>query len=243
MLTPIFDIHSTDFSNAWAQAVQNCLKGPEITFGDAKNPKIAKDTIQTISLTGNAIFQVESGEIHPLYPFKQIKEYCKEFTPEFLEAYTKKPESEKFSYLYYERLKQYAELNDLVEGGTWDQLWVMQGQLADQIRNKVSSNRTQAITWYVHDQESEASPCLRSIWLRHIGNNEVDVHFSWRSRDCFGAWQSNLIALVNMLYDEVLDPNSCLIKRIVDFNDSLHIYNYDWPAAAKVTANPFLEGR
>jgi thymidylate synthase len=230
MLTPIFEINSTDFNNAWAQAVQNCLKGPEITFGDAKNPKIAKDTIQAISLTGNAIFQVESGEIHPLYPFKNIKQYCEEFTREYLEKYDKKPAEEQFSYLYFDRL----------EG----QLPRMCESLKNQISSGVSSNRCQAITWQPWiDSQSDASPCLQRIWLRHIGNNEVDVHFSWRSRDCFGAWQSNLIALVNMLYTEVLDPNNCLIKRIVDFNDSLHVYNYDWPAAAKVTANPFLEGR
>ena len=72
------------------------------------------------------------------------------------------------------------------------------------------------------------------MWIRYLGDHEVDVHFEYRSRDLWGAFPANLCALVEMLYREVLTPNKCEIKRIVDYSDSLHIYENDLDAARKV---------
>lgn len=36
-----------------------------------------------------------------------------------------------------------------------------------------------------------------------------------------------MIALVDMLNREIFKPTNCHIARIVDKNDSLHIYEYD----------------
>ena len=93
---------------------------------------------------------------------------------------------------------------------------------------------------------SASPPCLQRIWIRYSGEYTVDVHFSWRSRDLFGAFQSNIIALVNMLNQGVISPNNCKIKRIIDDNDSLHIYQRDWDDARKVEylpVNPMLANR
>jgi thymidylate synthase len=183
-------------------------------------------------MTGNAIQQIEEQQIHPQYPFKMVKQYCDEFTREYLEKYKTLEEDKKFEYLYFERLTEY-------DGG-WgaDQLYDMKAGLEEQIIDGIQSNREQAITWVpygcIEDVHSKSPPCLQRIWMRYGGDNAVDVHMDWRSRDLYNAWQSNIIALCGMLNREVVRPNGCEIARIVDYSDSLHIYKADIEAAKKV---------
>jgi hypothetical protein len=39
------------------------------------------------------------------------------------------------------------------------------------------------------------------------------------------AWQANLIAIVDCINREIVKPNRCTIGRVVDFSDSLHLYD------------------
>jgi thymidylate synthase len=236
ILPPIHEVRAQDFNQAWLQLLRNCLKSNKrITFGDVTDPKIALDTVQTIILEGDAIQQIEKRVIHPENPFKLVDQYCNEFTWPYLEKYDLKPEDDKFSYLYFDRLARY--------NGFINQLQAMRQDLTTQIATGIDSNRSKAITWQPEeDMGSLASPCLQGIRTRHEGNLQVSVHFDWRSRDAWGAWQSNLVALVDMLYREVIDPNDCIIARIVDKNDSLHVYKRDEDAAKKLVDKSFFWG-
>ena len=177
--------------------------------------------------------------MHRASTFKNVDEYSKQFTNEYLTAYLNKPKKEQFAYLYYERLAAYQELDDIDEDGAWNQIVAMRCELEDQLGSKIISNQTQAITWYVHDQDSYTPPCLQRIWLRPDPRSLVlDVHLSWRSRDAFGAWQANLVALTRMINKEIAEPNNCVIGRIIDMNDSLHVYNTDLGAARTISGNP-----
>ena len=189
-----------------------------------------------ISMTGNAIKQIEARELHPQYPFKRVEEYCNEFTRAFLEEYSSKPEKERFSYLYFERLAHYEAPSS---SSSSDQIALLKDALADQIKQNITSNRAQAITWYVpYDIQRSSPPCLQRIQIRSIPENKVDVHLTWRSRDLFTAWQSNIVCIIEMLNREVLRPNNCQIVRIIDYSDSLHIYARDIEDAKKVTLVP-----
>lgn len=223
LIPPINFIESNNFHNAWVSAVKFCNHfGIPITFGDRVEPKEARDSCQLISLMGDAIAQIEAHEIHPKFPFRLVKQYCDEFTREYLEKYLKMPWNQKFTYLYLDRLVNY----DCAEYGITDQLSIMKDQLQDQIEFEVLSNRCQAITWYPEqDSHSNACPCLQRLWIRYIGDNQVDVHYDWRSRDLISAWQVNIIALTECLNREIIWPNNCKIARIVDYSDSLHIYD------------------
>lgn len=221
-LPNVFMFKSNNFDSAWEQAIKNVILNPvQITFGDAKNKKKALDSVQTIILEYHAIEQIKKRVIHPKFPFKAVDEYCWEFTSEFLQKYRTKPREEQFSYIYYDRLDS--------------QILDMRLNLKDQISNDVRSNRNQAITWRIcTDPISNTSPCMQRIWIRYEGDEEVSVHINWRSRDLFGAWQVNLVAVTDMLYREILKPNNCEIARLIDFNDSLHIYETDIDAAKRV---------
>lgn len=235
MLTPHHEVISEDFNSAWLRLLRNCLSGKPITFGDEKHAKHALDTSQTIILQGAAIGQIERRDIHPDNPFKLVKQYCDEFTWEYLKTYDLKPEDAKFAYMYFDRFVRY--------NGFIDQLKAMKDDLEVQIATGICSNRSQAITWQPEeDVGSVASPCLQRIWIRYEGDLRVSVHLNWRSRDAFGAWQSNQIALIGMIYREILDPNDCIVEQIIDINDSIHVYDADLLAVQTLVNQSFFWG-
>jgi thymidylate synthase len=230
-------IEERNFHNAWAKAIQTVLsKGTDLVIGGGDERKPIKDSCILISMTGNAINQIEARELHPQYPFRRIEEYCTEFTRAFLEEYGSKPVTERFSYLYFERLAQYQPTSS---SNRSDQIALLKTALADQIKQKITSNRAQAITWYVPSDINRSSPpCLQRIQIRYIPEDKVDVHLTWRSRDLFTAWQSNIVCIIEMLNREVIKPNNCQIIRIIDYSDSLHLYTRDLEEAKKVKLVP-----
>lgn len=238
-------IEEENFHNAWYRAINLVIRdGIDLTIGGAEYKKPIYDSCMLISLMGNGIKQIERREIHPQYPFKMIDEYCKEFTLEYLEEYVMKPDIQKFPYLYYKRLKEYympTWRQGFGNNFTWyDQLEMLKDQLKKQKELGLTSNRNQAITWQLKkpnfDSESTSPPCLQRIQIRYIPENKVDVHFTWRSRDLYATWQSNIICLVDMLNREVIKPNNCHIFRIIDYSDSLHIHKTDIKEAKNVRA-------
>jgi len=235
---PTILIEEDNFHNAWARMVRYILRnGRKIIFGDALEPKYARDTCALISLTGDAIRQIEDRELHPQFPFQHIDQYCDEYTRKYLSKYIEKPEKERFSYLYFQRLAMYETGREIV--GQIDQIQLLCQQLNIQKMTGISSNRDQAITWQVlGDIGSRSPPCLQRIVIRYLGNDNVDVHLTWRSRDLYTAWQANIIAVIDMLNREVIHPNGCYIIKIIDYNDSLHIYDSDRSGAETVKLLP-----
>lgn len=218
IMPPVFQFVSNDFNSAWENAIRNVLMtGKQIVFGGPGEAKKAIDTVQTIVLNYNAVNQILARQIHPKFPFKMVDQYVREFTQGFLD------EKHEFAYLYYERLNREDQINS------------MRSNLHEQVTSGTISNRNQMITWIPKiDQYASATPCLQRIKVRYEGDNMVSVIFDWRSRDLFGAWQVNLVGLIDMLQREVIEPNKCKIARIIDRNDSLHIYNSDLQAAKQV---------
>jgi thymidylate synthase len=235
-LTPCFLIESDDFHKAWFEAVYAVVnQGNSLYFGSKKEPKKARDSVQTIVMTGNAIVQIQNCEIHPFYRMRElsIQQYKKEYDRNwFNEEYDKLPldDKKRFTYVYIERLIRHR-----VPGGFIDQISKLRDLLKEQIETGISSNRHQVITWEPDiDMGSDAPPCLQRIWIRYYSGGYVDVHFDWRSRDLFNAWQGNLIGLIAMLLFEVILPNNCKISRIIDKADSLHIYEGSLGEADKI---------
>lgn len=233
-------IEETSFGNAWWKAIQFVLKHQKpLIFG--MDEKHAWDSTQLIELTGNAITQVLDGQLHPLSTFKAIDSYKREFTYEYLEEYKKKRESEKFDYLYMDRLANNMSISQPTtleedDWGTTDQITYMRRSIKEQKQTQLSRNYTLATTWYpdIDGLESPSSPCLQIIQLRWNPGNLIDMHLVWRSRDLYNAWQANIIAITNMINREVILPNDCKLNRITDYSTSLHIYDTDIEQAKRV---------
>jgi len=243
-LPPTTMVQAGDFHNAWATAVRYVLRnGRKITIGDASDPKPIRDACVLFGLTGDAIRQIEDHELHPQFPFRHIDQYCEMFTREYQKHYQELPKGEKFTYTYFDRLTNY----DITRMGytifAEDQLKKLDQYLSMQIHDEISSNRDQAITWRVDDDLGNKSPpCLQRIWIRYLGDRNAEVHLTWRSRDLYTAWQANIIALIDMLNREVIKPNDCKIVKIVDYIDSLHIYESDVDAAKNAKLVPVMPG-
>lgn len=245
-------IEEQNFHNAWVKAIRAVLRGTDLVIGGGDERKAVRESCVLISMTGNAIKQIEARELHPQYRFRRIEEYCNEFTREFLEEYRSEPVNERFSYLYFERLAYYEATSrsrfrsnhgNSNSSSSSDQIISLKTALTDQINQNITSNRTQAITWYVpSDIKQSSPPCLQRIQIRYVPEKSVDVHLTWRSRDLFTAWQSNIVCIIEMLNREVIKPNNCQIVRIIDYSDSLHIYRYDIEDAKKLDFVPAFPG-
>ncbi len=240
MIVPVNVVRARDFGIAWVDLLTFiCSKKYKITFGDGNDRKEAYDSNQIVVLYEDAIQQVLAGEVHPNFPFRgaRLEGYCAQFNRKFLKKYNARDDNEKFDYMYYDRIINYP-----AEYDTYDQLQAMRRSLHWQIVNDLPSNHCQAVTWIPSvDMSGKCStPCFQRIWIRYVDGNQVDVHLDWRSRDAYGAWQANLVAICRMLYNEVLMPNKCVIRSLTDYCDSLHVYLTDLAAIKQVSMNPQL---
>ena len=242
-------VEEDDFATAWYRAVIFVIAhGIFMRFSSKKEPKKAYNSIHTIILFGRAIDQMLRGEFHPQYPFgnKKGDSYKDEFDRGWFENdYILRPEIRTFVYTYIERIIRYTRPTQTIPEFIQyylskrdyfvDQLKILKDQLKEQVETGITSNRCQLITWIpFKDLFSNSPPCLQRIQVIYLGNNEVEIHITWRSRDLFTAWMANLSGLINMINKEVVLPNGCKIVRVVEFIDSLHIYEGDIDEAKKV---------
>jgi|LGOV01.1.fsa_nt_gb thymidylate synthase len=223
-------------SNAWYRILRLCLtEGVHIPASTTTPPIVmTKDINGIVVLTGDAIQSVLNDELHPGFPTKQLllEEYKKTFSKEFGRKQHNLPDDSdgKFVYTYIERLLYRREVS-------FDQL----ASMARILRRIKINRRIQIVTWDAPtDIDSPEPPCLQRIWIRQLslepdadGLYPIELHIFWRSRDLYAAWMSNVIAVVNMIVQYVCMGEYKIVK-IVDDSDSLHIYEADWDAAAKV---------
>ena len=227
------------FHNTWVRLLKKVLFFKiDLEIGGAGERKAILDSCALISLYGNAIHQIEQKELHPQFPFRRIKEYCDEYSREYVQQYRKEDKELRFSYLYMDRFLNWAPSDTTSWLPKVNQLDTLAAELGRQMSDNITSNRSQVITWVPHYDPNIHSPCLQRIQIRYITDNCVDIHLTWRSRDLYRAWQPNIICIIEMLNREVIKPNGCKIIRLIDFNDSLHIYRADIEEAKRIKTVP-----
>jgi thymidylate synthase len=231
-------IKEVDFMRAWIKLLEHCIRNENlIPFGSKDDPKAIRGEIcSRVVLEQSAVKQVLDGinylpKYGKLFPFgaRFIEHYVNEYTLRYIEeqAMLGKEDKRKFTYTYYDRFKRYPTSNGII-----DQVDALRENLKKQIENNIFSNRHQMITWIPEiDTFSPEPPCLQRVWISLIENNSIEVHLDWRSRDLYGAWHVNLVAIINMINRDIAKPNNCEIVRIIDSCDSLHIYNGDFDQA------------
>jgi len=227
---PNYFSEEKDFQIAWQNAIRFCMKNGMV-LPTEYGPK-SKDICSTIIMTGKAINQIKRRNLHPKFPTseKHLTEYVKQFMPEFNASI--------FEYTYYDRLTNYPIAKD--SNGVVYSINQLEN-IKEELKN---SRRLFAITWVPEiDLGSEEPPCLQSIQLRVLqepdmdnyilSKGQVEVFLTWRSRDLFSAWMANLVAIVYMIYNEILEDNYEIIK-ITDFISMAHVYESDWQQAGKI---------
>lgn len=238
-------IEATGLADAWAQAVKYVLKNGAIIGTQYGNR--SKDICSVIEIK-----QPYLTMLHPQFPTKEL--HCKEYIKQWERDYDWKAQG--FEYIYMDRLTNYPATPEYRDPGTdtyyhhyleskffIDQLKVLRTKIP-----KETSRRHQAITW-IPDRDlfvEEDQPCLQRLWFRNLTQGNVEMHCMWRSRDLFSGWNSNMIGLLTMVKKEILEPNNLRLIKVVDFCNSLHIYEADWEEAAlvqQIPVNPQIRGR
>lgn len=131
-----------------------------------------------------------------------------------------------YSYMYSHRLTKEFE---------FDQIEAMIQHLV-----KVPyTRRAQATTSNPYkDHKSDSPPCLQRIWMRLLKTEKngymLNVNTHWRSRDLYKAWFQNMYGIARLIQKIAKELSKKLdvpvfIGRVVDINDSLHIYGEDLP--------------
>lgn len=213
-------IQAAGLADAWAQAVNFVMKyGMEIK---TEYGPMSKDICSVIEIRD----PYAEPMLHPQFPTKEL--HVKEYLKQWERDYDWKKQG--FEYNYMDRLINYPS-----RGSDVDQLKAIRELLPQGV-----SRRRQAITW-IPERDlfvKEDQPCLQRLWVRALGDGNAEMHCMWRSRDLYAAWNSNMVGLLTMIKREVLEPNGLKLVKVVDFCNSLHIYEADWESAAKVKPLP-----
>jgi len=146
-----------------------------------------------------------------------------------------RPEEDKWTYTYHQRLSAYAPVADLSSSkvkspfAPVDQI----RYIIDKLSRSPHSRRAQGITWMpTADPSTDDPPCLQRIWCRLLPAGEgftLNLNTHWRSRDAYKAAFMNIYALTDLqrwLAEEIGRKmgKKVAVGRYVDISDSYHIY-------------------
>lgn len=252
-IPPTVHIVANGLPEAYYKAVKECLKNGALKKRFYGKPINTKDIISLIEVNN----PLQEPILHPDFPTKEL--HLGEYIRQFERGYDWKKQG--FEYSYIDRLVNYpiTEIDSRPDGyfkihrkpytRSIDQIAVIRDNICNRIKKGdpcLVSNRDQAITW-VPERDAfvdEDQPCLQRVQFfiysfpEMRGNTIIpgkgEFIVSWRSRDLYAAWNSNMVALTLFFKKEIFDPNNIKIIRCVDFCSSLHIYEGDWEAAKKV---------
>lgn len=253
---PTVNVSAIGLADAWQKLVKICLNE-----GAYKKRFYGKpvNTLDIISLT-EIRYPTLEPMLHPQFPTKEL--HLAEYKKQWERDYDWRKQG--FEYSYMDRLTKYPSPPNK-EHELVDQLGVIKERIAERIEKGdecLVSNRDQAITWRpsIDLFKKEDQPCLQRIQffvhqypvecegnsrgIVRVGKGEI--HVTWRSRDLYAAWNSNLIGLIGMVQREVFTPNNIELVRVVDFCNSNHIYEGDWASASLVkpiAINPMYANR
>lgn len=225
-------VKGDDVIEVWLRLLKYCVQNKsEASFGDENNPKrIGAEICSRVVLEENAVNQLIDGAAlgdDLRLPFRRgaIQKYIDEYTLEYIEEQAQLPtgHNQKFTYTYYDRFRRYPVGTEKI-----DQVSILRENIGRQIKSEIFSNRHQMITWIPEiDIMSSEPPCLQRVWMSRVDTRSVEAHLDWRSRDGYGAWHVNLIAIISMLYRDIALPNGVRITRVIDSCDSFHVYAGD----------------
>lgn len=105
--------------------------------------------------------------------------------------------------------------------------------LIQKAREESISRKLQVTTWQPHkDLLISGAPCLQRLWVRIIEDKYMVLETTWRSRDLYKAFPSNLVAFTE-LGKWLAERLELEFVQYVDFSNSLHIYKSDYDQVSR----------
>lgn len=213
-------VDASSFPNAWATTVKRLMEhGTNQPADDTRKVMIRNDDA-IINMDYQCIMDISKHRLHPLTPLVDgIEEYIAQFNPASEQAHKSILEQ---PYTYLER--------------TWKQIKFIRN---NHLLQKPFNKRIRAITWRPFEDLGEVDvPCMQSMSFRNIGDDRIQLFTTWRSHDMYGAWQWNNVALYEYVNKELFEPEGLVLTKWTEYNESAHVYDYDWAEAKKVLPLP-----
>jgi len=224
----------------WQEMVKYVRESKHIIeFGGGAEIKHAHDSQVQIILDHHAIEDALNNVVHPSDPFctdkngnpseNRIMTYVNEYRYDF--------DASKFSYTYYYELTKGMERQT---GCLLNLISKLRDGLKFQIDNKLPSNRN-VVTLLDNTKWNmmTSTPCWNILWIRleridPNGTVWVSISTWYRSHDLTDAWESNFIAQVTFIVNEILKPLNAKILFWHESNASLHIYKHNLDMAMTI---------
>ncbi len=241
----------------WQEMVKFVRKSSHIIeFGGGNEIKHALDSQVQIILDHHAINDALNHVVHPSDPFctdkngnpseDRIMAYVNEYNENF--------DSSKFVYTYYGEMTKGFTISSRTDNEIDNTIYLnlitkLINGLKFQIDNKLPSNRN-VVTLLNNSKWNmmTSTPCWNILFVRleridPDGTVWVSISTWYRSHDLTDAWESNFIAQVTFIVNEILKPLNAKILFWHESNASLHIYKHNLPMSMKIkeiSVNPNL---
>jgi hypothetical protein len=214
-MPPTISIESDDFHNCWYMINKRIMSEGLYIYDCPAEEKLTKDVCAIITLTGDAIKQIENKELHTDCKLKSgLATYLQQFVYDS-DEYKKSNNEQKYTY-------------------AGRMLWDVNYITKCEHESFMYDRGLQLTTWQKYsDLCSDTRPCLQRVWIRQLTDDTCELHTTYRSHDAYGAWQFNNIGIYQFAKQYIIGKDVEVVK-IVEFNDSLHIYDYDWDSAMNI---------
>jgi thymidylate synthase len=231
---PVLQTTGKTIPEAWEKSVLELWeKGARVrTEYDREGDEPSRDA------TGIVVVEEPMAEprIHLAFPggIEELEKYRQEVLFGVHDHWIK-PEEDKWTYTYHQRLAAYAPVSDLSSSKVKSPFHsVNQLQyIIDKLAKSPISRRAQGITWMpTADPATDDPPCLQRIWCRMLEADDgfmLNMNTHWRSRDAYKAAFMNMYALTDLqrwMAEEISKKigKTVSVGRYVDISDSYHIY-------------------
>jgi len=253
----------------WQEAVRFIRESKhKITFGGVPEVKHAVDSGVQIILDHHAIEDALKHVVHPSDPFccdnkgnpseDRIMTYVNEYQKNF--------DASRFTYTYYDELTKNFVISQGTDNEVDNTIYLnLITKLRDGLKFQIDStyeengkiikglpSNRNVVTLLDNTKWGmlDSLPCWNILWIRleridDDGTVWVTVCTWYRSHDLTDAWESNFIAQVTMVVQEILQPLNAKILWWKEDNASLHIYRHNLDLANKIkiiSVNPMLSG-
>lgn len=235
---------------------------PNYTDNPNYRSPLIKEVAGTIEYGEDAIKQILDKIIHPLYPHHNgIVEYINQLTPGTEEFENGRGFHYSYGLRLREMNCMCDYFIGPCDGviGDYDCEYYNKGEYTegkcylDQLKFIAQNldpfnKRMQAITWIpnidleatIVDEMKQSVPCLQRLRAENYYDKYYTLITNWRSRDLFKASMWNTIGYVNTIDTLIKEERKKLelpelkLMKVVEFIDSLHVYEQDWDKLSKV---------
>lgn len=223
----MFTVYSSGLPDAWYTVLKAIHETGELNKTEYGNKS---RFIGGVAIELNDFHYDEFHKADPFCSVNRLAGYKEQFERGYLERRVAlaKPEDKekvKFEYTYMDRFTKYPYTFNPATNAfdTLDQIAALVAGI--QSGKKDESKRLQLVTWVpLLDMHSSEPPCLQSIWFYPMRDGTMDIHIRYRSWDWFQAAEGNIIAIMDMLKREILEPCNYDLRFLRAWGDNVHYY-------------------